>query len=103
MFLWAALIGIAVLAHTAPFHFLLDVTDHTVWRMPQTDPPTIYLTFDDGPNPAVTSRLLALFDRYSARVTFFLVGKYARACPDLCAKWPCAAMFWETTPRRIPT
>jgi peptidoglycan/xylan/chitin deacetylase (PgdA/CDA1 family) len=25
------------------------------------------LTFDDGPNPAVTPRLLDLFDRYSVR------------------------------------
>ena len=47
------------------------------------DAKKLALTFDDGPNPAVTSRLLDLFDRYSARVTFFLVGKYARACPDL--------------------
>ena len=43
----------------------------------------IALTFDDGPNPAVTPRLLDLFERYSARATFFLIGKFARACPDL--------------------
>jgi peptidoglycan/xylan/chitin deacetylase (PgdA/CDA1 family) len=43
----------------------------------------IALTFDDGPNPAVTPRLLDLFDRYSARATFFLIGKFARACPEL--------------------
>ena len=45
------LIGIAVvaLAHTAPFPFLLDVTDRTVWRMPQRAPPTLYLTFDTPP------------------------------------------------------
>ena len=44
---------------------------------------TMALTFDDGPNPAVTPRLLDLFDRYSVRATFFLIGKFARACPDL--------------------
>jgi len=44
---------------------------------------TIALTFDDGPNPAVTPKLLDLFERYSVRVTFFLIGKFARACPDL--------------------
>ena len=43
----------------------------------------IALTFDDGPNPAVTPHLLELFDRYSARATFFLIGKFARACPEL--------------------
>src|ERR1700693_1473450 len=43
----------------------------------------VALTFDDGPNPAVTPRLLDLFDRYSVRATFFLIGKFTRACPDL--------------------
>jgi peptidoglycan/xylan/chitin deacetylase (PgdA/CDA1 family) len=43
----------------------------------------IALTFDDGPNPAITPHLLELFDRYSARATFFLIGKFARACPEL--------------------
>ena len=43
----------------------------------------IALTFDDGPNPAVTPKLLELFERHSVRATFFLIGKFARACPDL--------------------
>ncbi len=41
------------------------------------------LTFDDGPNPAYTPQLLALLERYAAPATFFLVGRFARACPDL--------------------
>src|SRR5258708_11714213 len=44
---------------------------------------TLALTFDDGPNPVVTPKLLDLFERYSVRATFFLIGKFARACPDL--------------------
>jgi peptidoglycan/xylan/chitin deacetylase (PgdA/CDA1 family) len=43
----------------------------------------IALTFDDGPNPAVTPRLLDVLDRYSAPATFFLIGKFARECPAL--------------------
>jgi peptidoglycan-N-acetylglucosamine deacetylase len=43
----------------------------------------IALTFDDGPNPAITPRLLALLERRNARATFFLVGRFARACPEL--------------------
>jgi len=43
----------------------------------------IALTFDDGPNPAVTPQLLELLDRHSVRATFFLIGKFVRACPDL--------------------
>jgi peptidoglycan/xylan/chitin deacetylase (PgdA/CDA1 family) len=49
-----------------------------------TDSPRkLALTFDDGPNPAVTSHLLELFDRYSVRATFFLIGRFVRACPGL--------------------
>ena len=36
------------------------------------------LTFDDGPNPSVTPHLLDLLDRYRARATFFMVGKFVR-------------------------
>jgi len=41
------------------------------------------LTFDDGPNPAITPKLLELLTKYNARATFFVVGKFARQCPGL--------------------
>jgi len=41
------------------------------------------LTFDDGPNPAITPKLLALLDRYNAKATFFLIGRFVRECPEL--------------------
>jgi peptidoglycan/xylan/chitin deacetylase (PgdA/CDA1 family) len=50
------------------------------------DASAIALTFDDGPNPAVTPRLLDLLDRHGIRATFFLIGKYVRACPRLAAE-----------------
>jgi len=71
-----AVLGLVVLAHTAPFPFLLDVTDRTVWRMPQTDPPTIYLTFDDGPNPTATPQLLDVLKKHDATATFFVIDKH---------------------------
>jgi peptidoglycan/xylan/chitin deacetylase (PgdA/CDA1 family) len=46
----------------------------------------IALTFDDGPNPAITPHLLKLLDRYNARATFFLIGAHVRACPELAAE-----------------
>jgi chitooligosaccharide deacetylase len=74
-----AAVGVAVLAHFAPFPFLLDVTDDTVWRMPQGDPPTIYLTFDDGPNPDATPRLLDVLARHDVTATFFVIDKHLTA------------------------
>jgi peptidoglycan-N-acetylglucosamine deacetylase len=41
------------------------------------------ITFDDGPNPSITPKLLALLDKYSAHATFFLIGRYVRQEPDL--------------------
>jgi peptidoglycan-N-acetylglucosamine deacetylase len=41
------------------------------------------VTFDDGPNPSITPRFLDLLARYEARATFFLIGRYARQCPEL--------------------
>lgn len=74
----AAVAGIAAWGAVAPSSELFGPT------VRRTDAAKkIALTFDDGPNPAVTPRLLGLFDRHSVRATFFLIGKFARACPDL--------------------
>jgi peptidoglycan/xylan/chitin deacetylase (PgdA/CDA1 family) len=76
MLAWLAIVGAVVLAHTAPFPFLLDTTDRTIWRMPQTDPATIYLTFDDGPNPAATPALLDTLARHGVSGTFFIIDAH---------------------------
>jgi peptidoglycan/xylan/chitin deacetylase (PgdA/CDA1 family) len=46
-------------------------------------PRQLALTFDDGPNPAITPGLLDLLDRHDARATFFVIGRFVRECPDL--------------------
>lgn len=43
----------------------------------------IALTFDDGPNPAVTPGLLDVLDHHHVRATFFLIGRFVRSCPNL--------------------
>jgi peptidoglycan-N-acetylglucosamine deacetylase len=43
----------------------------------------VYLTFDDGPAPAWTPRVLELLARYRARATFFVLGRSAAAYPEL--------------------
>jgi peptidoglycan-N-acetylglucosamine deacetylase len=39
-----------------------------------TDEPVAALTFDDGPEPTFTPRLLEILERHGARGTFFMVG-----------------------------
>lgn len=43
----------------------------------------VALTFDDGPDPQVTPRVLDLLDRYQARATFFVIGAKAARHPEL--------------------
>ena len=46
-------------------------------------PQQLALTFDDGPNPAITPRLLDLLDQYDAKATFFVIGRFVRECQPL--------------------
>jgi peptidoglycan/xylan/chitin deacetylase (PgdA/CDA1 family) len=43
----------------------------------------IALTFDDGPHPVYTTRLLKILDRYHAKATFFVVGQRAKWYPSV--------------------
>ncbi|HXR38358.1 MAG TPA: polysaccharide deacetylase family protein [Terracidiphilus sp.] len=46
-------------------------------------PGELALTFDDGPNPVWTPQLLDILASLDVHATFFLVGRYAQAAPDL--------------------
>src|SRR5215470_661286 len=71
-------VGILVLAHTAPAPFLLDAMagDGAVWHMPRGTPSTVYLTYDDGPNPSTTPDVLDVLSREGVRATFFLIDRH---------------------------
>lgn len=43
----------------------------------------IYLTFDDGPHPVITSYVLDLLQKYNARATFFCIGNNVARYPDV--------------------
>ena len=43
----------------------------------------VALTFDDGPNPAVTPAILDLLDRHGASATFFQIGDHVGQFPAL--------------------
>lgn len=45
-----------------------------------------YLTFDDGPDPKYTPRLLDLLGKHDARASFFLIGKNIERHPEVVAR-----------------
>jgi peptidoglycan/xylan/chitin deacetylase (PgdA/CDA1 family) len=45
--------------------------------------PVAALTFDDGPDPQRTPRILDILERYRARATFFMVGEAVQWYPEL--------------------
>ncbi|MDX1444737.1 polysaccharide deacetylase family protein [Lishizhenia sp.] len=45
--------------------------------------PSIFLTFDDGPEPTVTPQILDMLKSYNAKATFFCVGENVRKHPAL--------------------
>jgi peptidoglycan/xylan/chitin deacetylase (PgdA/CDA1 family) len=82
IFLLALGIGVVFLAHTAPFPFLLEAfaPSKSIWRVPDAagrkGPARVYLTFDDGPNPAATPALLDVLRESGAPATFFLIDDH---------------------------
>jgi peptidoglycan-N-acetylglucosamine deacetylase len=48
-----------------------------------TSQPMVALTFDDGPDPMCTPRLLDILQKHNAKATFFMVGQAAARHPDI--------------------
>ncbi|MFL5496624.1 MAG: polysaccharide deacetylase family protein [Gemmatimonadales bacterium] len=43
----------------------------------------LYLSFDDGPNPRATGRILRVLEREGVPATFFMVGRYVERYPEV--------------------
>jgi peptidoglycan/xylan/chitin deacetylase (PgdA/CDA1 family) len=72
--------GAAVLAHGA-----LAPNSPVFGPVVSRGPPerALYLTFDDGPNPHTTERIVRLLERERVPATFFMVGRHVDRFPDL--------------------
>jgi peptidoglycan/xylan/chitin deacetylase (PgdA/CDA1 family) len=72
-------------AHPAPGDDVTYFQEKNIFHSGLRDTHTVALTFDDGPNqntPAVLDALKAA----NVKATFFIVGKMARAYPDVLAR-----------------
>jgi peptidoglycan/xylan/chitin deacetylase (PgdA/CDA1 family) len=70
--------AITALAHMWPAPFVIDwmAGDRAVWAMPRTGTPTVYLTFDDGPNPSTTPDVLDVLAEEGEHATFFIIDAH---------------------------
>ena len=72
-------LAVVTLAHSAPAPFLLEASPRyrSLWRVPQRTGarPTVYLTFDDGPNARWTPPLLDALREHDVRATFFVIDR----------------------------
>lgn len=53
-----------------------------LFRLPQKSA-TVYLTFDDGPDPCVTPYVLENLKAFQFHATFFVLGKHVQQYPEL--------------------
>lgn len=93
----------AGIAAWGAFHPASQVFGPTIRRTRRAS--VVALTFDDGPNPAATPRLLDLLAHHGVRATFFVVGRFVRACPQLAAeiaaRGHCVANHTDTHPSLV--
>ena len=59
-------------------------TNWTKLPKPCVDKNQIALTIDDGPDPDITPKVLAILDLYQIKATFFCIGNKALKWPTIC-------------------
>ncbi len=63
-------------------HYITKWFPLAIWRMPETSK-TVYLTFDDGPIPEVTTWVLDVLRKNKIKATFFAVGENVFRYPEI--------------------
>ena len=61
---------------------LSSVAEVKVYRSVETEKKQIAITFDDGPHPVLTPRILEILAKYNIPATFFMVGQNVLNYPD---------------------
>jgi len=65
----------------SPF-WLKKIYSDLFWEIP-TIQKKIYLTFDDGPHPTITMKVLDVLKTYNAKATFFCIGNNVVKYPEV--------------------
>lgn len=65
-----------------PPSFVQKVFPSLIWKI-NSKKKELFLTFDDGPTPEVTSKVLDLLEKHNAKASFFCLGKNIESNPKL--------------------
>lgn len=81
---------------------LEKMTPNILYRV-RTNEPLVALSFDDGPHPEFTPRVLEILEQHGAKGTFFLIGERAVRNPEIVARIRAAGHeignhYWENGP-----
>lgn len=66
-------------------YLLRLIYGNLTWRI-KTNKKEIFLTFDDGPTPEITSWVLLELKKYNAKATFFCIGSNIKKHPEIFKK-----------------
>lgn len=74
---------VSLLSSMKPFLYFLSglLFPGLTWKKPPKNK-QLYLTFDDGPHPVITPKVLNILDVYDAKATFFCVGENVKNYRD---------------------
>ena len=75
----SAALSLIILLHLLCFSSVAEVK---VYRSVPTEKKQIALTFDDGPHPTLTPRILGILAKYGIPATFFMVGQNVINYPE---------------------
>ena len=86
---WMTWLGLLLAAHGVVMALVLQPRNRwfgaNLTRLPPENVQRgeVAITFDDGPDPVVTPQVLDLLDQYTAKASFFVVGRRVQQHPEL--------------------
>jgi len=63
-----------------------QVFGKVIYRGPRDGPPRVALSFDDGPHPTITPRLLDVLAKLQVKATFFMIGRNIEQAPEVVTR-----------------
>lgn len=66
-----------------PYSILSEDTANKITNLSKAKEKVAYLTFDDGPSPNVTPKVLDILKEENIKASFFVIGKYVDSYPEI--------------------